>query len=54
MKTDPDRYLVIACQERPAEGLEGAFRQLYDQYKDRVYSVCYRISGNVADALASP
>ncbi|MBK8180953.1 MAG: sigma-70 family RNA polymerase sigma factor [Planctomycetes bacterium] len=32
-------------------GLEGPFRDLYEQYKDRVYNVCFRISGNTADAL---
>lgn len=51
MKTDPDRELVEACQATATPGLEGAFRQLYDQYKDRVYNVCYRISGNATDAL---
>lgn len=51
MKTDPDRELVLACQSSIPCGLEGAFRKLYDQYKDRVYNVCYRISGNPTDAL---
>src|SRR4249920_1835867 len=51
MKTDPDRDLVEACQATPASGLQGAFRQLYEQYKDRVYNVCYRITGNATDAL---
>jgi RNA polymerase sigma-70 factor (ECF subfamily) len=32
-------------------GLEGPFRELYELYKDRVYNVCYRITGNAADAL---
>lgn len=32
-------------------GLEGAFRDLYERYKDRVYNVCYRITGNPSDAL---
>ncbi|MEM7517808.1 MAG: sigma-70 family RNA polymerase sigma factor, partial [Planctomycetota bacterium] len=51
MIRDPDRELVTACQAERPEGLEGAFRQLYDQYKDRVYNVCYRITGNPTDAL---
>lgn len=51
MKPDPDHELIRRCQETPLEGLEGAFRELYDQYKDRVYNVCYRITGNSADAL---
>lgn len=51
MKSDPDRELVEACQASAPAGLEGAFRELYDQYKDRVYNVCFRISGNATDAL---
>lgn len=51
MKIDPDQELVAACQTAEASGLEGAFRKLYDQYKDRVYNVCYRITGNATDAL---
>jgi RNA polymerase sigma-70 factor (ECF subfamily) len=51
MKSDPDRELVEACQATSPNGLEGAFRALYDQFKDRVYNVCYRITGNPTDAL---
>jgi RNA polymerase sigma-70 factor (ECF subfamily) len=51
MKIDPDRELVEACQAMAPSGLEGASRRLYDQYKDRVYNVCYRITGNATDAL---
>jgi RNA polymerase sigma-70 factor (ECF subfamily) len=51
MKSDPDSALVQACQAAPAPGLEGPFRELYDAYKDRVYNVCYRITGNATDAL---
>lgn len=51
MKLDPDRELVEACQASSPTGLEGSFRSLYDQFKDRVYNVCYRITGNAADAL---
>jgi len=51
MKTDPDRILIEKCQSSADSGLEGAFRELYEQYKDRVYNVCYRITGNSADAL---
>lgn len=51
MKTDPDRELVEACQVVEPTGLDGAFRQLYEQYKDRVYNVCYRITGSPTDAL---
>lgn len=51
MKNDPDRELVEACQMADSPGLEGPFRQLYEQYKDRVYNVCYRITGSATDAL---
>lgn len=51
MKNDPDRELVEACQTADSPGLEGPFRQLYEQYKDRVYNVCYRITGSATDAL---
>jgi RNA polymerase sigma-70 factor, ECF subfamily len=51
VKTDPDRDLVEACQAAEPTGLDGPFRQLYEQFKDRVYNVCYRISGNPTDAL---
>lgn len=51
MKTDPDRELIEACQGSTPTGLDGAFRRLYDQYKDRVYNVCYRITGSATDAL---
>jgi RNA polymerase sigma-70 factor, ECF subfamily len=51
MKIDPDKELIERCQAAQPVGLEGAFRDLYDQYKDRVYNVCYRITGNSTDAL---
>ncbi|MDZ4773767.1 MAG: sigma-70 family RNA polymerase sigma factor [Planctomycetota bacterium] len=51
MKIDPDRELVEACQATTPTGLEGSFRTLYDQFKDRVYNVCYRITANPSDAL---
>lgn len=55
MTPDPDAQLVQACQSAMATagqpGLEGPFRALYELYKDRVYNVCFRISGNATDAL---
>ena len=51
IRTDPDRELVLDCQATAHQGFEGAFRRLYEQYKDRVYNVCYRIAGNPTDAL---
>jgi RNA polymerase sigma-70 factor (ECF subfamily) len=51
LRTDPDRDLVLECQATAEEGFGGAFRRLYDLYKDRVYNVCYRITGSASDAL---
>jgi RNA polymerase sigma-70 factor, ECF subfamily len=51
LKTDPDRDLVLACQATLDAGMEGPFRNLYEAFKDRVYNVCYRITGNATDAL---
>lgn len=51
LRTDPDRELVLACQASLDQGFHGAFRELYEKYRDRVYNVCYRISGNATDAL---
>jgi len=51
IRSDPDRDLVLACQAAPADGFHGPFRDLYEVYKDRVYNVCYRITGSATDAL---
>ena len=51
MTVDPDQKLVLSCQESDSEALEAEFRELYERYKDRIYNVCYRITGNATDAL---
>src|SRR5262249_756833 len=51
MSPDPDQDLVQASQDAPAQGFDGAFQRLYERYKDRVYNVCFRITGNATDAL---
>ncbi|MHC4378935.1 MAG: sigma-70 family RNA polymerase sigma factor [Planctomycetota bacterium] len=51
MPIDPDEDLVRECQAALAAGLDGPFGELYRRYKDRVYNVCYRITGNPTDAL---
>lgn len=53
MASDPETELVRACQQVEPRALQGEFRELYDRYKDRVYNVCYRITGNATDALDS-
>jgi RNA polymerase sigma-70 factor (ECF subfamily) len=51
MKADPDKDLVLACQAGDLRALDGDFRRLYDRYRDRVYNVCFRITGSATDAL---
>jgi RNA polymerase sigma-70 factor (ECF subfamily) len=51
MHSDPDAELVLACQRTSVSSLEGDYRRLYDRYKDRVYNVCFRITGSPSDAL---
>lgn len=51
MSIDPDRELVECCQTLGSQEFEVAFEQLYDRYKDRVYGLSYRITGNSTDAL---
>ena len=49
--TDPDRELVLACSDPEHDRFETAFEELYERYRDRVYSIAYRIVGTTADAL---
>ncbi len=53
MNPDPDHDLVLRCQAAGADerGLDGPFGELYGRFKDRVYNVCYRITGSPTDAL---
>jgi RNA polymerase sigma-70 factor (ECF subfamily) len=51
MNSDPDAELVLSCQRTSASALQGDYRRLYERYKDRVYNVCFRITGNPSDAL---
>jgi len=48
---DPDRELVERCQRARSREYRTAFGELYEAYKDRVYNVTYRITGNASDAL---
>ena len=47
---DPDQTLVRLCQDPDGEGFEVAFEALYQRYRDRVYSIAFRIVGSAADA----
>lgn len=51
MHSDPDAELVLVCQRTSASSLDGDYRRLYDRFKDRIYNVCFRITGNPSDAL---
>lgn len=48
---DKDRSLVERCQTATRESFEDAFADIYQLYKDRVYNIAYRITGNRADAM---
>lgn len=48
---DPDGDLVRACRDPNADAFELAFEALYLRYRDRVYGIAYRITGNSVDAL---
>ena len=45
-RDDPDATLVARSQA----GEPGAFEELYERYKTRVYNTAYRITGNASDA----
>jgi RNA polymerase sigma-70 factor (ECF subfamily) len=49
--SDPDLQLVRACQDPGSDRFEVAFEELYGRYRDRVYSIAYRITGGAADAM---
>ena len=48
---DPDADLVAACRNPQSEEFEAAFEQLFLRYRDRVYSIAYRITNNTVDAM---
>ncbi len=50
-RNGPDADLIHRCQEAEGSQFDVRFAELYDVYKDRVYNVAYRITGNAADAL---
>ena len=48
---DPDLELIKACQRPESDDFEPAFEALYHKYRDRVYSIAYRITGRAVDAM---
>lgn len=49
--TDSDSELVRRCQRARGQAFEAAYRELYDLYSSRVYTICLRVTGNEEDAL---
>lgn len=48
---DPDSDLVAACMQPDSEGFESAFEELFNRYRERVYSIAFRITGTAVDAM---
>ena len=48
---DPDLALVERCYDPNSDEFEAAFEALYTRYRDRVYSIAFRITGNSTDAM---
>jgi RNA polymerase sigma-70 factor (ECF subfamily) len=48
---DPDAELVLACRNPLDDGFEGAFEKLFLRYRDRAYSIAYRVTGSAVDAM---
>jgi RNA polymerase sigma-70 factor (ECF subfamily) len=46
-----DLELVDACRDVQDDRFEAAFEELYRRYRDRVYSIAYRMTGSANDAL---
>ncbi len=49
--TDSDLELVKRCQRARGTAFEAAYRELYDLYSNRIYTICLRVTGNEEDAL---
>ncbi len=48
---DQDSSLVRACQDLDDDSFESSFEALYQRYKDRVFSIAYRMTGTSTDAM---
>jgi RNA polymerase sigma-70 factor, ECF subfamily len=48
---DPDAELVAACRNPDSDGFEQAFEVLFHRYRERVYAIAFRVSGNPSDAM---
>ncbi len=50
MNQDPDFELVGRCQHETGTARDDAFRNLFENYRDRVFNLASRLLGNAADA----
>lgn len=50
MNEDTDFELVRRCQSSDPDEYEAAFRELFEQYRDRVFNTAFRVVGNASDA----
>ena len=48
---DPDRDLVKSCQDPGSDEFEPAFSALYEKYRDRVYNIAWRVTGDPVEAM---
>ena len=48
---DPDAELIAACRNPDSDGFEQAFEVLFHRYRERVYAIAFRVSGNQSDAM---
>ena len=42
---------MAACRDPDSEGFHEAFETLFERYRERVYAIAFRVSGNGSDAL---
>lgn len=47
----PELELVDACRDIQRDDFDEAFAELYRRYRDRVYSIAFRMMGNAVDAM---
>lgn len=48
---DPDAELVAICRDPDGDKFNDAFETLFERYRERVYAIAFRVSGNSSDAL---
>lgn len=48
---DPDADLIAICRHPDRDGFEQAFEVLFHRYRERVYAIAFRVTGNQPDAL---